>query len=117
MVGGDYVDRNIRCAALNGRIAQIAFMSGSKATADFGALTNKRLTWTGSTLRPRSVDDKAAIARDLEEKVWPLLARGQIKPLIDSTFPLERAADAHRCMENGEHRGKIVLTATPDGTV
>jgi NADPH:quinone reductase len=110
MVGGDYVERNIRCAALDGRIAQIAFLRGSKATADFGAITNKRLTWTGSTLRPRSVAEKAAIAQELEAKVWPLFAQGRVKPLIDSTFPLERAADAHARMDSSEHKGKIVLT-------
>jgi putative PIG3 family NAD(P)H quinone oxidoreductase len=109
MVGGDYVGRNIRCAALNGRIAQIAFMRGPKITADFGAITNKRLTWTGSTLRPRTVAEKAAIARELEERVWPLFEASRCKPLIDSTFPLERAADAHTRMESGDHRGKIVL--------
>ena len=109
MVGGDYVDRNIRCAALNGRIAQIAFLHGSKASGDFGAITSKRLTWIGSTLRPRSIAEKAGIARELEERVWPLITKDRCKPLIDSTFPLEKAAEAHTRMESGAHQGKIVL--------
>ncbi len=110
MVGGDYLPRNIEVAALNGRIVQIAFQQSSTITADLMPLMLKRLTLTGSTLRPRSVAEKAVIARELEAKVWPLLLRGQSKPLIFKTFPLAEAAQAHALMENGSHIGKIVLT-------
>jgi len=112
MVGGDYIDRNYEAAAVEGRIVQIAFLSGTpKATANFAKLMVKRLTHTGSTLRPRSNADKAAMVAAIEAKVMPLLAEGRIKPLMDSTFPLEKAADAHRRMETSEHIGKIVLLA------
>ena len=110
MVGGDYVARNMKVAALNGRIVQIAFQKTSKIEADFLALMVKRLTYTGSTLRPRSVAEKALIARELEAQVWPLLAKGQCKPLIYRTFPLAQAAAAHTLMESSVHTGKIVLT-------
>ena len=110
MVGGDYVTRNYDAAAVEGRIIQIAHLKGSDVTLDLRRLMVKRLTHTGSTLRPRSVAEKAAIARALEEKVLPLLAQGRVKPVIDSTFPLEEAARAHARMEAGEHIGKIVLT-------
>ncbi len=109
MVGGDYVQRNLKVAALNGRIVQIAFQKGSKIEADFLPIMIKRLTYTGSTLRPRSVAEKAIIARELEEKVWPLLAAGKCKPQIFKTFPLEEAASAHALMESSVHTGKIVL--------
>jgi NADPH:quinone reductase len=109
MVGGDYVARNIKVAALNGRIVQIAFQKGSKIEADFLPVMLKRLTWTGSTLRPRSVAEKAVIARALEEKVWPLLEQGKCKPIIHATFPLAEAAEAHRTLEASEHVGKIIL--------
>jgi NADPH2:quinone reductase len=109
MVGGPYVDRNLDAAALDGRIVQIAFLQGAKATIDLGKIMMKRLTLTGSTLRPRSVAEKASIAGALRERVWPLLAQGRCKPLVDSTFPLVQAAQAHRRMESGEHIGKIVL--------
>jgi NADPH2:quinone reductase len=110
MVGGDYVERNYDAAAVDGRIVQIAFLGGPKATVNFAKLMVKRLHHTGSTLRPRSLADKAAMVRAIEAKVLPLLREGKVKPLIDSTFPLEKAADAHRRMETSEHIGKIVLT-------
>jgi putative PIG3 family NAD(P)H quinone oxidoreductase len=111
MVGGDYIDRNYDAAAVEGRIVQIAFLAGSpKASANFAKLMVKRLHHTGSTLRPRSNADKAAMVAAIEAKVMPLLRDGRIKPLMDSTFPLEKAADAHRRMETSEHIGKIVLT-------
>jgi NADPH2:quinone reductase len=110
MVGGDYIDRNYDAAAVEGRIVQIAFLSGTpKASANFAKLMVKRLHHTGSTLRPRSNADKAAMVAAIEAKVMPLLRDGRIKPLMDSTFPLEKAADAHRRMETSEHIGKIVL--------
>jgi NADPH2:quinone reductase len=110
IVGGDYVDRNYDAAAEQGTIAQVSFTASPKATANFGRLMAKRLHHTGSTLRPRTIAEKAEIARGLEAKVWPLIALGKIKPVIDSTFPLARAADAHARMESGAHIGKIVLT-------
>src|SRR5207253_4584626 len=100
MVGGDYIDRNYDAAAADGRIVQIAFLSNTpKATANFSKLMVKRLTHTGSTLRPRTNADKAAMVAAIEAKVMPLLREGKVKPLMDSTFPLEKAADAHRRME------------------
>ena len=110
MVGGDYVARNLKVAALNGRIVQIAFQAGSKIEADFLPIMLKRLTYTGSTLRPRTVAEKALIARELEEKVWPLLEAGKCLPQIYETFPLGDAVKAHRLMESSAHVGKIVLT-------
>jgi NADPH2:quinone reductase len=110
IVGGDYIDRNYDCAADQGTIAQVSFTTGPKATANFARLMQKRLVHTGSTLRPRTVAEKAAIARGIEERVWPLVAGGRIKPVIDSTFPLAKAADAHARMETSQHIGKIVLT-------
>jgi NADPH2:quinone reductase len=110
MVGGDYIDRNYEAAADQGRIVQIAFLNGPKATVNFSRLMLKRLTHTGSTLRPRTVAEKAAIAAELQEKVWPLLDAGRCKPLISATFPLAEAAQAHRLMESSAHIGKIVLT-------
>ena len=109
MVGGDYVAHNYQAAAEDGRIVQIAFLRGAKPTVDLNALMRKRLTHTGSTLRPRPVAFKAAIARALEERVWPVIAAGTIKPVMDSTFPLAEAAAAHARMEGGEHIGKIML--------
>jgi NADPH2:quinone reductase len=110
MVGGDYIDRNYDAAAVEGRVVQIAFLSGPpKATANFAKLMVKRLHHTGSTLRPRSNADKAAMVAAIEARVMPLLREGRVKPLMDSTFPLEKAADAHRRMETSEHIGKIVL--------
>ena len=111
MVGGDYIERNYDAAAVEGRVVQIAFLGGPKANVNFAKLMVKRLHHTGSTLRPRSNTDKAAMVAAIEAKVMPLLREGRIKPLIDSTFPLEKAADAHRRMETSEHIGKIVLVA------
>ncbi|WP_371679252.1 NAD(P)H-quinone oxidoreductase [Microvirga sp. KLBC 81] len=109
MVGGDYIPRNHEAAAQDGRIVQIAFLKGSKVELDFRRLMLKRLTHTGSTLRSRSVAEKAAIAEALETKVLPLLAEGRCKPVMDSTFALEDVAQAHARMDGGEHIGKIVL--------
>jgi NADPH2:quinone reductase len=110
MVGGDYIARNIEAAARDGRIVSIAFLNGSTAEVNFMPVMLKRLTLTGSTLRPRSVEEKAAIATALKEKVWPLLVSGRVKPLIDASFPLADAAKAHALMEKSSHIGKIVLT-------
>jgi putative PIG3 family NAD(P)H quinone oxidoreductase len=109
MVGGDYIDRNYDAAAVEGRIVQIATQQGFKVAINLLKIMQKRLTHTGSTLRPRPVADKAMIARDLEEKAWPLLSMGKIKPVIDSTFPLKEASKAHARMETSAHVGKIVL--------
>lgn len=109
MVGGDYVERNYDAAALDGRIVQIAVLGGAKATINVAKVMMKRLVHTGSTLRPRSNADKAAMVAAIEAKVMPLLREGRVKPIMDSTFPLEKAADAHRRMETSQHIGKIVL--------
>jgi len=109
MVGGDYVERNYDAAAIDGRVVQIAVLGGAKATVNLARLMVKRLHHTGSTLRPRSNADKAAMVAAIEARVMPLLREGRVKPLMDSTFPLQNAADAHRRMETGEHIGKIVL--------
>jgi NADPH:quinone reductase len=109
MVGGDYVAKNLRIAAMHGRIVMIAFQKGSRFEADWSPIMMKRLTFTGSTLRPRSVAEKAEIARALEKNVWPLFGAEQLKPIIYRTFPLKEAAVAHALMETGEHIGKIVL--------
>jgi putative PIG3 family NAD(P)H quinone oxidoreductase len=109
MVGGDYVERNYDAAATDGRIVQIALLGGPKATVNLAKLMVKRLHHTGSTLRPRSNADKAVMVAAIEAKVMPLLSEGRIKPVMDSSFPLAKAADAHRRMESGEHIGKIVL--------
>mgnify|MGYP001332616586 FL=1 len=111
MVGGPYVDRNLDAAAVEGRIVQIATQQGFKVEMNLIKIMSKRLTYTGSTLRPRPVADKAAIAAALLEKAWPLLDQGKIRPVIDSTFPLAEAAKAHARMESSGHVGKIVLTA------
>jgi NADPH2:quinone reductase len=110
MVGGDYIGRNYEAAAVEGRIVQIAFLGSSKATVDFRRIMLKRLHHTGSTLRSRSVADKGAIARAVEDNVLPLLAAGKVKPLIYKTFPLREASAAHALMESSAHIGKIVLT-------
>lgn len=109
MVGGDYVAREVSCLADDGRIVIIALLGGAKAAVDLGQVLRRRLTITGSTLRPRPVAFKAQIARELRERVWPLLAAGQIKPVIYQTFPLEEAAAAHALMESSAHVGKIML--------
>jgi NADPH2:quinone reductase len=110
MVGGDYVARNYAAAAVDGRIVQIAHLQGSKVEVDLRPLMVKRLIHTGSTLRPRSAAEKATIAESLREKVWPLLAEGRCKPIIDSTFALAEAGKAHARIEDSRHIGKIVLT-------
>lgn len=110
MVGGDYIERNYEAAAVEGRIVQIGFQGSPRATVDFRRILLKRLHHTGSTLRSRSVADKAAIARAVEAKVWPLVAAGRMRPVIDRTFPLSAAAEAHARMESSAHIGKIVLT-------
>jgi NADPH2:quinone reductase len=109
MVGGSYIPRNHEAAAQDGRIVQIAFLEGSRVELDFRRLMLKRLTHTGSTLRPRPVAEKAAIARALADKVLPLIAQGRCRPVMDSTFPLDEVVEAHRRMDGGEHIGKIVL--------
>jgi len=109
MVGGDYVDRNLRAAALDGRIVQIAFLKGSKVDVDLMRLMLRRLTLTGSTLRAQTPEAKARMAKGVEERIWPLIAQGKLKPVIDSTFPLKDAAEAHRRINDPGHIGKIVL--------
>lgn len=109
MVGGDYVARNYAAAARDGRIVQIAYQKGSKLEIDLMPLMIKRLIHTGSTLRPRSVAEKAAIALALEEKVWPLLSSGRIRPQIHAVFPLKDASKAHEMLESSAHIGKIIL--------
>ncbi len=110
MVGGDYIARNYEAAAVEGRIVQIAFQGSPKATVDFRRIMLKRLHHTGSTLRSRSVVDKGAIARAVEDNVLPLIAAGKVKPIIYKTFDLKAAAAAHALMETSAHIGKIVLT-------
>lgn len=110
MVGGEYFARNIDCLALNGRLIQIGLLGGAQAPIDLGKVMRRRLTVTGSTLRVRTVEEKGELARDLEANVWPLLASGRVAPVIDHTFPLAQAAEAHRRLESSEHIGKIVLT-------
>ena len=109
MVGGDYVARNIKAAAADGRIVNIAFLKGPKVEVNLLPVMLKRLTLTGSTLRARSVGFKGAIARRLKEKVWPLIEAGRVRPVIHATFPLTQAAEAHRLMETSAHIGKIML--------
>ena len=109
MVGGDYINRNYKAAAVEGRIVQIAFLKGRQAEVDFSLLMMKRLTHTGSTLRARDIAFKAGIAQELRQHVWPLLSDRKVLPVMDSIFPLEQASAAHRRMEDGEHIGKIVL--------
>ena len=108
MVGGPYVERNHQCAAMDGRVTQIAMMQGSKV--DLRYMSQRRIRHMGSTLRPRTVPQKAAIAAALREKVWPLIEAGQIRPVMDSTFALADAAKAHERLESSQHIGKVVLT-------
>ncbi|MEM8574715.1 MAG: NAD(P)H-quinone oxidoreductase [Pseudomonadota bacterium] len=112
MVGGDYIERNIRAAALEGHIVQIAFLKGSKAEVDLMRLMMRRLTLTGSTLRAQTDETKAKIAATIEERVWPLVEAGKCKPVIDSTFPLTDAAEAHKRIDDPAHIGKVMLTTT-----
>ncbi|MFI2810516.1 MULTISPECIES: NAD(P)H-quinone oxidoreductase [Microbulbifer] len=109
MVGGDYVNRNIRLAAPDGRIVNIAFLQGAEVKLNLWPVAAKRLVLTGSTLRPRSAETKAAIARALEKTVWPLIHAGKVRPVVEATFALEDAARAHNLMESSKHIGKIVL--------
>jgi NADPH:quinone reductase len=109
MVGGDYVPRELACLAEDGRLSLIAFLGGTKATIDMTDILRRRLTITGSTLRARSVEVKAAIAQSLRQKVWPLIEAGKIKPVIYRTFRLEEAPAAHALMESSAHIGKIIL--------
>jgi NADPH:quinone reductase-like Zn-dependent oxidoreductase len=110
MVGGDYTPRNLELLRVEGRVVQIAFLRGNKTEIDLNPIMRKRLTLTGSTLRPRSVAEKALIAQALRAKVWPLFESGKLKPVIHATFPLAKAAEAHRMMDADQHTGKIVLT-------
>ena len=109
MVAGDYVAREINCLADDGRLSLIALLGGSKATVDLGQILRRRLSISGSTLRPRSVEFKATIAKNLRERVWPLIDAGKMKPIIHQVFPLEQAAQAHALMESSTHTGKIML--------
>ena len=110
MVGGDYVPRELKCLAEEGRLVFIAYLRGPRSELDIDALMRRRLTITGSTLRPRTTEFKGYIARNLREKIWPLIEAGRIKPQVYKTFPLAEAAEAHRLMESSQHIGKIVLT-------
>lgn len=109
MVAGPYVDKNLKALAPDGRYAMIAFLLGAKAEVNFGHVLSKRLTLTGSTLRPQSVAQKAAIARDVESQIWPLVLAGRYRPSLFRVFPLREAAAAHALMESSQHMGKIVL--------
>ena len=110
MVGGDYVPKELKCLAEEGRLVFIAFLRGPKAELPIVDVMSKRLTITGSTLRPRSAEFKGYIARNLREKIWPLIEAGRIKPQVFKTFPIAQAGEAHRLMESSQHIGKIVLT-------
>ena len=110
MIGGDYVVRNLNARATDGRLIQIAVQHGTKAEIAVHLIMTKRITFTGSTLRPRSVADKGAIARALSERVWPLIEAGKVKPVVHATFALKKASEAHALMDSGVHFGKIVLT-------
>ena len=110
MVGGDYVPRELKCLAEEGRLVFIAYLRGPRCELDIDAVMRKRLTITGSTLRPRSTEFKGYLARNLREKIWPLIEAGRIKPQVYRTFALAEAAEAHRLMESSQHIGKIVLT-------
>jgi putative PIG3 family NAD(P)H quinone oxidoreductase len=114
MVGGDYIGRNLRSLALDGRMVQIAFLQSPKVEVDWTLLMTRRITFTGSTLRPRTVADKAAIADALRDQVWPLLERGRALPVIHQVFALEQAGQAHSLMESSTHIGKIMLEVAPD---
>jgi putative PIG3 family NAD(P)H quinone oxidoreductase len=111
MVGGEYIQRNIQCAADDGRIVQIAFLQGASASLNLMPVMLKRLTITGSTLRARSVAFKSGLAREVEQNVWPLLEAGRVRVVLERSFDLAEAADAHRLMESSAHVGKIVLRA------
>jgi NADPH2:quinone reductase len=110
MVGGAYVPRELKCLAEEGRLVFIASLGGVKAEIDIFEIQRRRLVITGSTLRPRPVEFKGAIAKSLREKIWPLIEAGKIKPVVYKTFPLAQASEAHRLMESSQHIGKIVLS-------
>ena len=112
MVGGDYIQKNITCLALEGRLVQIAFLKPAINEINLAPIMINRLTITGSTLRPRTVEQKGAIASELREHVWPLFQQGKLKVLVHQTFPLEKANEAHRLMETSTHIGKIILQVT-----
>jgi NADPH:quinone reductase len=110
MVGGDYVPKELKILADDGRLVFIAFLRGPKTELDINELMRRRLTLSGSTLRPRPVEFKGAVARSLRDKIWPLIDAGKIKPQVFKTFPLAQASEAHRLMESSQHIGKLVLT-------
>ena len=112
IVGGEYLQRNLECLAMNGRLVQVGLLGGARAQVNLSAVMQRRLTLTGSTLRARSVEEKGAIARDLESHVWPLLAARRVTPVVDRTFPLQEAAEAHRVLESGDVIGKVVLVVS-----
>jgi NADPH2:quinone reductase len=112
IVGGDYVTRNLELAAKDGRIVSLSFIKGSRVEIDMMPILLKRLTLTGSTLRPRSAEAKASIAKNLRTQIWPLIESGEIKPLIAARFPLKDAPEAHKLMESSKHIGKIILTVS-----
>lgn len=114
IVGGDYLPRNLECLRMDGRLVQIGLIGGSRASIDLRGVLQKRLTITGSTLRPRSAAEKGLIACDLEQHVWPLLARGDVRPVVHGEMPLERAADAHRELEAGRVIGKLILRVSAE---
>lgn len=109
IIGGDYLPRNLECLRMDGRLVQVGLIGGSRATLDLRGVMQRRLTLTGSLLRPRTVAEKGVLARELERQVWPLLARGEVRPIVHARYPLERAADAHRELESGGVIGKLVL--------
>lgn len=109
MVGGPYIQKNINCLALDGRLLQVAFLKGSKAQLDVNAIMRKRLTYTGATMRPRNDLQKAQIAKNLEQHIWPLMDQGKCLPVIDTVFPMHEVVAAHALMESSAHIGKIVL--------
>ena len=113
MVGGGYLPRNLACLTEEGRHVTIAVQGGAKADLNLALIMMRRLTLTGSTLRARSVEFKSMVADELAHMIWPYVEEGRLKPVIDTTFPLAEAAEAHRRMEAGEHVGKIVLTVGP----
>ena len=110
IMGGDYLPRNLAALATDGRVVQIGLLGGDSSTIDLRRVLGRRLTITGSTLRPRPVGEKGEIASALKREVWPLLERGTVKPIVHKVFPLAQASDAHRLMESSEHIGKIVLS-------
>jgi putative PIG3 family NAD(P)H quinone oxidoreductase len=112
IVGGSYTLRNIECLAMHGRLIQVAVQQGAEATINLSKIMHKRLTLTGSTMRPRAVADKGRIARELEERVWPLFAKGVVKVVVDRVFPFDEVVEAHRYLEGGTHIGKVILKVT-----